>query len=189
MDLETLARAWSALDGLHRTGLVAAFVLFFWSLYPAFVKRDEPVAGGGAVQMEKPVIINNGAMQIGGQGNVQQNTFVNAPARYERKVEVAYGTGDGAHHALVRFRVTPNRPWSAGTRSALEVRLNGPWEAWEFEGQPFGWPLFGVQQSENRAEGWLAYSVANAPVGADVVMRFTSSRPVQVVEVRAEPAE
>jgi hypothetical protein len=185
---EWLVRAVAQLDTLHRVGLGLSVFLFFWSVAPAMLRGDGG-SGTGGVTMGNTTIVNNGAIQAGGQGNTQNNTFVNASARYEPEVKWQQGTEDGSYITLVRFGITPNRPWDARARTTLSVKLSGPYESWEFSGAPFGTMTMDEQTQENKGVGFLRYSVATPPVGNDVVIRFKSKQPLTLAEAGADPAE
>src|SRR5689334_15113248 len=114
--LELVTQAWAQLDWFHRAGLLAAALVFLWSAGPAMSHLKDGASGGGGVNMSKTTIINNGGMQIGGQGNTQSNTFVNAAARYEPRVQWGSQQDGDGYITAVRFTITPNRPWNASSR-------------------------------------------------------------------------
>ena len=149
---------------------------------------DVTVRGGdgGNVNMgDKTIIINNGALQQGGQGNVQNNTFVNRLAGYEKNVGVQYG-GDGALYvARAIFHITPNRRWG-GDRSALTVQTDGAWKDWDVEG--FGSTIFDPVQDENpTAKPPFVFSTTTTPAGREVVARLRSERPLKIIGASGEP--
>src|SRR5438876_4980695 len=84
--LELVTRAWAQLDWFHRAGLLAAALIFLWSVGPAMPQLKSGSSGAVGVDMSKTTIINNGGMQIGGQGNTQNNAFVNAEPSGRRRL-------------------------------------------------------------------------------------------------------
>ena len=185
--LELVTQAWAQLDWFHRAGLLAAALMFLWSVGPAMSHLKDGSPGAGDIDMSKTTIINNGGMQIGGQGNTQNNTFVNAAARYEPQVQWGSQKDGNGYVTAVRFGITPNRPWSANNRSTLGVQLSGPYESYQVDG--FGFAEMAVMTQENKETGFLNYSTATAPVSDAVVIRFKSKEPLKVVAVGAAPAE
>jgi hypothetical protein len=190
---EWLVQAWAQIDMWHRAGLLAALVLFLWSVEPALSQRkveSKPGSAAGGVTMGNTTIVNNGgAIQLGGQGNTQNNTFVNASARYESKVTWGHGKLGDDFVTDVRFTITPNRPWDASARTTLGVKLSGPYESREFVGSPFGWTQMAIMTQENKEGGFLQYSTATPPAGREVVLRFKSKQALTVVQAGADPVE
>lgn len=187
--MEWVAQAWAQMDMLHRAALVASALLFLWAVQPALTPSGErgPAASTGGVSMGKTTIINNGGMQIGGQGNTQNNTFVNTAARYESQARVEQQRDGDGYVTKVHFGITPNRPWSASVRSTIAVRLSGPYESYDVAG--FGWAQMNVVTQENKEQGVLSYSTATAPTDNEVVVTFRTKDSVRVVATAADPVE
>ena len=140
---------------------------------------------GGNVNLgDKTIIINNGALQQGGQGNVQNNTFVNRLAGYEKNVSVQYGRDGDLYVARAVFHVTPNRRWG-GDRSVLTVQTDGPWQNWDVNG--FGSTILDYKKEENIGANIVRFSAASPPAESQVAIRIVSAKLLKILGVTGEP--
>src|SRR5262245_35606061 len=86
--------------------VICAALLFVWSLsgMSPVVKASETSAGIGGVIMNNPTF--NAPAQVGGQGNTQNNTFVNTAARYESQAQWGSEKDAEGYVTVVRFKIT-----------------------------------------------------------------------------------